>query len=120
MITSFKTDTGLVVTVKLALFWKNFTLTLLGTLDTDGSLLVSETNIPVQGAAPLKTTFPLELVPPFTLVGVRDTEVMLVAALAESGANTEMAIRTVKIVITNIAPFCFPIFPSLLFSRLFK
>jgi hypothetical protein len=63
---------------------------------------------------------PLELVPPTTLVGVRDTEAMLVAALAESGQDTEIIRRTVKIVVTNIDPSCFHISPSLLFSSLFK
>jgi hypothetical protein len=103
--------------VKLALFWPARTVTLRGTLATDGPLLVRDTNIPDQGAAPLKTTVPLELAPPTTLVGVRVSEAMLVAALAEPGANTEMAIKVVNIAITNISPFCLHIFPFLPICR---
>jgi hypothetical protein len=112
MLTTFKTDTGLVLTVKVALFWKAFTLTLLGTPATDGSLLISVTDIPCQGAAPFKTTVPVDLVPPTTLVGVRVTETRLVAALAGLDTNPEMANKAVKIMITNINPLCFNISSS--------
>jgi len=99
--------------VKVALFWKAFILTLFGTLDTDGLLLISDTTIPREGAALLKTTVPVELVPPATLVGFRATETRLSAALAELVINTEEAITAVRTVITNIDLLCFHIFSSL-------
>ena len=99
--------------VKLPLFWPDCTLTVRGTVATEGALLVSDTDAPPQGAVLLNATVPLELTPLTTLVGVRVNEAMVVAALAESGANTEMAINTARILVTNIDPFSLDIFPAL-------
>jgi hypothetical protein len=112
MLTTFKTVTRFVLTLKVALFWKALTLTVLGTLATAGSLLISVTDIPRKGANPLRTTLPVALAPPATLVGVRVIETRLVAALTKEGANPEIAITIVKIVIKKNDRLCLHICSS--------
>ena len=117
MFTTVDTDTALAVTVKVALFCPNFTVTLLGTVATDGALLVSDTDMPLRGAVPSKTTVPMELPPPVTLVGLRDIEDMLVAALADSATNARIAINAAKTAITDKDLLCLHIFPFPLLSQ---
>jgi len=66
--------TGLAVTAKLALVAPAGTVTLAGTLPTDGLLLERETCAPPAGAGALSVTAPVEELPPVTLVGLRVSE----------------------------------------------
>lgn len=79
MVTFMFDDTDWVFTVKLALVWPADTVTLEGTVATDVLLLVNVTAAPPDGAAALKVTVPVDLLPPLTVVGfkVRDERVML-------------------------------------------
>lgn len=61
-------------TVKLALVCPAWTVTLEGTVATDVLLLESVTLAPPDGAAPVRVTVPVELLPPLTLVGLRVSE----------------------------------------------
>ena len=65
--------TNVVVTVKLVLLDPADTVTLLGKLALELSLL-KLTTVPPEGAAELRVTVPVELLPPVTLVGFRLTE----------------------------------------------
>ena len=65
--------TDVVVTVKLALVDPLATVTLLGTLALE-LLLLRLTTVPPEGAAELRVTVPVELLPPVTLVGFKLTE----------------------------------------------
>ena len=62
------------LTVKLAVVCPADTVTLDGTVATDGLPLWSVTVAPPEGAAPLRVTVPVELFPPVTLVGFRVSE----------------------------------------------
>ncbi len=62
-------DTDRVLTVKFALVLPDDTVTLEGTVATDVLLLLSETTVPPKGAALVRVTVPVELLPPLTLVG---------------------------------------------------
>jgi hypothetical protein len=62
--------TAKVVTVKLAEVWPPGTLTMPGTVATFRLLVARVTEIPPAGAAALKNTVPVALVPPRTLVGL--------------------------------------------------
>jgi hypothetical protein len=61
-------QTRCVFTVKVALVLPACTVTLDGTVATDVLLLVSVTVAPLEGAAPVSVTVPVELLPPLTLV----------------------------------------------------
>ncbi len=62
-----------VVTVNVALIAPNGTVTELGTV-ADGELLVRLTTFPPSGASKDRVTVPVEVEPPTTDVGDRDTE----------------------------------------------
>ena len=65
--------TDVVVTVKFADVEPPGTVTVLGTLAAE-LLLLKLTTLPPEGAAELKVTVPIELLPPTTLVGFNVTE----------------------------------------------
>src|SRR5437016_14574248 len=71
MVTEVVVDTGLVLTVKVALVALPGTVTLAGTLATPGLLLDRLTTAPPLGAGALSVTVPVEELPPVTLVGLR-------------------------------------------------
>ena len=74
MLPIVETPTGVVVTAKLALVAPCATVTLAGTLATDGMLLASATTIPPHGAAPLRATVPVDGEPPETSVGLSTSD----------------------------------------------
>jgi hypothetical protein len=75
-----------VVTVKVAEVAPAGTVTLAGTVAALVLLLVSVTEAPPVGAAALKATVPVELLPPTTLVGLSDTDATEVAGFTPSVA----------------------------------
>jgi len=66
--------TARVVTVKVAEVLPARTVTLAGVVAAAVLLLFSVTTAPLVGAAAVRTTVPVELLPPTTLVGFSDTE----------------------------------------------
>jgi hypothetical protein len=68
-----KTTTD-VFTMKVALVAPATTVTLAGTLATEGLLLERETTAPPLGAGPLNVTVPVDELPPVTLDGLRLSE----------------------------------------------
>lgn len=72
-------DTHCVFTVKLALVCPADTVTLDGTVATDGLLLLNATAVADVGAA-LSVTVPVELEPPLTLVGLSVSELSVTPA----------------------------------------
>jgi len=72
MVATICDATGVVATVKDAVFVPAATTTLVGT-DAAAFELESETVKPPAGALPVSVTFPVEATPPVTLVGVRVT-----------------------------------------------
>jgi hypothetical protein len=64
--------TDVVVTVNVAVVAPLATVTLPGTV-ADGSLLVTVTAAPPEGATPLSVTVPVELLPPTTLAGLSES-----------------------------------------------
>lgn len=87
-------ETDVVVTVKLALVDPLPTVTLLGTLALE-VLLLKLTTVPPEGAAELRVTVPVELLPPVTLVGFK---------LTEERVGPEDPGFTVKLVDTVVVP----------------
>jgi len=75
-------DTLVVLTLKVALVLPAATVTLEGTVATDVLVLVRLTTAPPEGALPLRVTVPVELFPPFTLVGFKVTEERVTAEAA--------------------------------------
>jgi hypothetical protein len=67
-------ETEAVVTLKVALVKPAATVTLTGTWAAVVLLLERVTTAPPEGAAPLRLTVPVELLPPRTLVGFNVTE----------------------------------------------
>src|SRR5881296_1070229 len=74
MVTEVVVDTGLVLTVKVALVALPGTVTLAGTVATLVLLLERDTRAPPLGAGPLSVTVPVDELPPVTLVGFRLSE----------------------------------------------
>jgi len=74
IVTEVFTATGVVVMVKVADRAPAAIVTLAGTCAADVLLLLSVTTAPAGGAAPLRVTVPVELLPPTTEVGDRVTE----------------------------------------------
>jgi hypothetical protein len=74
IVTEIFTVTGLVVIVKVADLAPAAIVTLAGTCAADVLLLLNVTTAPTAGAAPLRVTVPVELMPPTTEVGDRVTE----------------------------------------------
>jgi len=73
MVAAVEADTGVVVTVKVAVVLPAATVTLAGT--TADELLVDKlTEAPPVGAAALRVTVPVEELPPVTLLGLSETE----------------------------------------------
>ena len=74
IVTEVFTAIGLVEIVKVALLEPATIVTVAGTCAADVLLLLSVTTAPVGGAAPLRVTVPVELLPPTTEVGDLLTE----------------------------------------------
>ena len=68
-VTEVLDEPGDVVTVNVAELLPGGTVTLAGTLATDGLLLDSATTVPPAGAGPLRVTVPVEELPAFTAEG---------------------------------------------------
>ena len=102
-------ETLCVLTVKVALVWPAATVTLEGTVATDVLLLVRVTVAPPEGAAALRVTVPVELLPPLTLVGFKVSEesvtleggVIVSEACAELGPSVAV-ITAVVVVVTDV------------------
>lgn len=73
MVADLDKYTRVVLMVNAALVLPLATVTLAGTLAED-ELSLSDTTTPPLGAAPLKVTVPLELIPPVTVVGLSERE----------------------------------------------
>jgi hypothetical protein len=74
MVSEALVDTGLVVTVNVAVVAFAATVTLAGTWAAAVLLLESVTMAPPVGAGPFNVTVPVELVPPATEAGLSVTE----------------------------------------------
>jgi hypothetical protein len=74
IVTGVEVDTEEVSILNVALFSPEGTETLAGTIATEGSLLVSDKEMPLMGAIPVSFTVPVELVPPRTELGLSDIE----------------------------------------------
>lgn len=74
IVTELETATGTVWTLNVALLAPDGTVTPDGTVATEGLLLLSETEIPPLGAAPVSFTVPVEPAPPTTVLGASDSE----------------------------------------------
>ena len=68
-VTEVLDELGDVVTMNVAELLPGATVTLAGTLATEGLLLDSATTVPPAGAAPLRVTVPVEELPAFTVEG---------------------------------------------------
>ena len=81
------------VAVNVALVLPADTVTVDGTVATDVLLLERLTVAPPEGAAPVRVTVPVELFPPFTLVGFRVKEERVTLELP--GVTVKVAERCV-------------------------
>jgi len=72
--TDVELDTEAVSMLNVALLSPDATVTLDGTVATEGLLLLSDTEIPPLGAAPVNFTVPVEPAPPTTVLGDSDSE----------------------------------------------
>ena len=68
-VTEVLDEPGDVVTMNVAELLPGGTVTLAGTLATEGLLLDSATTVPPVGAGPLRVTVPVEELPAFTVEG---------------------------------------------------
>jgi hypothetical protein len=80
MVTVVFVETGLVVTVNVAVVAFAATVTLAGTCAAEGLLLERATTAPPDGAGPFSITVPVEDVPPITAVGLNVTVFTTAAA----------------------------------------
>ena len=69
----------MLVTVNVAVVALAATVTLAGTVAAEVSLLVRVITAPPAGARPVNATVPVELLPPRTEVGLRETELRVAA-----------------------------------------
>lgn len=74
IVTEVEPDTEAVSMLNVALFAPEATETLEGTVATATLLLLSDTEIPPLGAAPVSFTVPVEPAPPATVLGASDSE----------------------------------------------
>ena len=74
IVTAVVLDTATVVTGNVAVILPPGTVTLAGTVATEGLLLDSVTTTPPLGAGPLSVTVPVEPLPPTTEDGLKDRE----------------------------------------------
>jgi hypothetical protein len=74
IVTEVELDTEVVSMLNVALLALDGTVTLEGTVATEGLLLLSDTEIPPFGVAPVNFTVPLEPAPPITVLGARESE----------------------------------------------
>jgi len=74
IVTAVELDTEAVSIVNVAALTPEATVTLEGTVATEGLLLLSDTEIPPLGAAPVSFTVPVEPAPPTTVLGASDSE----------------------------------------------
>jgi hypothetical protein len=81
--------TGLDVTAKVAAVALAATVTLAGTVAVEVLLLVRVTTAPPAGAGPLRVTFPVDNVPPFTVLGFKLTELSVAAVTVRLAVRVE-------------------------------
>ena len=74
IVTEVELDTEAVSMLKVALLAPDATVTVEGTVATEGLLLPSDTEVPPLGAAPVSFTVPVEPAPPTTVLGASDSE----------------------------------------------
>ena len=82
MVTGVEVVTARVVTVKVAVVAVAGTVTVAGTVATEGVLLVRVTMVPPVGAAALKVTVPVEGLPPMTVAGLTETVLTVVGTVS--------------------------------------
>ena len=92
IVTEVLAATDEVVTVKFALVAPAGTVTLAGTVATDGLLLDNATMAPPLGAAAVSVAVPVALVPPVTLAGLTLTALRLA-----DGATVSVVVRVVPV-----------------------
>ena len=117
MIADVLLATGVVDTVKVAVFVFTATVTLTGTEATDGLLLDSVTTAPPAGAGPFSVTVPVDRLPPLTELGLSATEVRLAAVTVNVAVLvvplyvpemvTEVLLATGIVVTVNVAVVAF-------------
>jgi len=74
IVTCIESDTEIVPISNVALLAPDGIVTFEGTTTTDGSALLSDTEMPSLGASPVSFTVPVELAPPTTEPGLSDSE----------------------------------------------
>jgi len=79
IVTDVLDPTGLLATVNVAVVALAATVTLAGTVAAEVLLLVRVITAPPAGARPVNATVPVELLPPRTEVGLRETELRVAA-----------------------------------------
>jgi hypothetical protein len=92
MVTGVELLTAVVVMMKVWLLIPGPNVTVLGTLTTDGLLLLRITPTPAQGAPRVKVTVPVAVVPPVTEMGLR---VKVLTNVLPPGASTCRVVRVV-------------------------
>ncbi len=93
MITEVVADTAVVFTVKVVLFEPPGTVTLAGTVATPGSRLDNVTTTPRAGATPLRVAVPVELLPPVTVAGLRESDASETFAVVGSTVRRALTVE---------------------------